>query len=38
MNDLKIEVVDDRVNRFLPTDAVHLNKMPEGNPSIDRCT
>lgn len=35
-----IEVVDDWVNRFLSSKAVHTttNRLPEGYPSIDRNT
>lgn len=37
---MKIEVVDDEVNRFLCDEAVHnnTNRMPETYPSIDKCT
>lgn len=35
-----IEVVDDGVNRFPPSEVVHpkTNRLPEGYLSIDRCT
>lgn len=37
---MKIEVVDDFVNRFLLDEAVHTktNRLPEVYQSIDRCT
>lgn len=37
---LIIEVVDDAVNRFQPSEAVHptIIRLPEVYPSIDGCT